>query len=339
MRLITSVRLWVALLAMLGMALGGLLYLANSRPDIQPHTHATLTTASKASVRSLFLGTSTLVWTDGKTTWLVDGFLSRQPLWNVAFTPLDVDEALVDATLQHALDQLNMPHRVAGIVVAHSHYDHAMDAPYIAKRYGGQVHGSESTWQIALGQDLPPTQMEVVHNAGVARLGDFEVKIRQTRHAPTGFTGGLNHQPLRLPAHALRFKEGLSYSFVVHHKSQGDEPIALVQPSAGFLPGENRDLKVPVVFLGVGGLGRLGQDYIESYWQEMVTQTGARRVYLIHWDDFTKPVFSQGQPAPLVPMPALMDDMSAALPVLQGLALRDGVQLEVHQAWETITFN
>ncbi|HEX4842629.1 MAG TPA: hypothetical protein VFV57_03090 [Limnobacter sp.] len=325
-----------AALGMAAVGLGGVLYLANTRPTVDveplPSGHAT------EGVRSVFLGTSTMVWTDGQHTWLVDGFFSRQPLSQVALTALQVDEAQVDATLQYALDGLRVPHRLSGIVVAHSHYDHALDAPYLAKQYGGRVYGSDSTWQIAKGQDLPPTQMEILLNVGVSRFGGFEVKIRQSRHAPTGFTGGINRTALRLPAHALQFKEGNSYSFVVGHDSKGQEPLALIQPSAGFVPGENKDLRVPLVFLGVGGLGRLGEEYIASYWAEMVTQTGAKQVYLIHWDDFTKPVFEAGQPKTLVAMPRLMDDFSKALPVLQGLAKRDKVQLVVHQAWETVTF-
>ncbi|HEX4879818.1 MAG TPA: hypothetical protein VFV39_08240 [Limnobacter sp.] len=331
---------WVWMIRATGFALAlaalALVSLALSRPSLE--APAVGASNPNAGVRSLFLGTSTMVWTDGRTTWLVDGFLSRQALPSVAFTALDVNESLVDATLQHALDALRVPHRLAGIVVAHSHYDHAMDAPYLAKRYGGRVHGSESTWQIAQGQGLPAIQMEVVKQAGVARFGDFEVMLRQSRHAPTGFTGGFNHTPLRLPAHALRFKEGVSYSFVVRHAMLGDQPMALIQPSAGYIEGENKDLRVPVVYLGVGGLGRLGKAYIEGYWHEMVTQTRATRVHLIHWDDFTKPVFSVGQRESLVPMPRLMDDFSKALPVLQALAQRDKVQLSVHQAWETVTF-
>jgi len=39
----------------------------------------------------------------------------------------------------------------------------------------------------------------------------------------------------------------------------------------------------------VGGLESLGKDYAEQYWQSLVTATGARSVYPIHFDDFTKP--------------------------------------------------
>ncbi|HEX4917656.1 MAG TPA: hypothetical protein VFV43_07150 [Limnobacter sp.] len=335
-RIRLGVLLGRVLLGLTAVGVGALLYLANSRPAVV--AQFLLSGSSTQGVRSLFLGTSTMVWTDGQHTWLVDGFLSRHPLSEVVLTPLHVNEALVDATLQHALDGLRVPHRLSGVVVAHSHYDHALDAPYLAKQYGGRVYGSDSTWQIAKGQDLPPTQMEVLRNYGVSRFGAFEVQIRQSRHAPTGFTGGINRTALRLPAHALQFKEGSSYSFVVRHDSKGEGPLALIQPSAGFIPGENKDLRVPLVYLGVGGLGRLGENYIESYWTEMVTQTGAKHVYLIHWDDFTKPVFEAGQPKPLLAMPRLMDDFSKALPVLEALAKRDKVQLFVHQAWETVTF-
>ena len=45
-----------------------------------------------------------------------------------------------------------------------------------------------------------------------------------------------------------------------------------------------------VAYLGVGQLGIQSDDYIETYWRETVRATGARRVVLIHWDDFFRPL-------------------------------------------------
>ena len=53
------------------------------------------------------------------------------------------------------------------------------------------------------------------------------------------------------------------------------------------------------VFLGMGGLGKLSDAYIENYWQEMVVRTQAKHVYLIHWDDFTQPLIKEGDPVAL----------------------------------------
>ena len=41
--------------------------------------------------------------------------------------------------------------------------------------------------------------------------------------------------------------------------------------------------------LGVARLGSLGKDYAETYWQNLVTATGCRSVYPIHFEDYTQP--------------------------------------------------
>ncbi|WP_159569314.1 MBL fold metallo-hydrolase [Limnobacter sp. 130] len=299
---------------------------------------ASLESTPAANIRALFLGTSSMAWTDGRSTWLVDGFFSRQPLSEVIFTRLKVDETQVSSVASEMFKRLNMPSTLTGIVVAHSHYDHSMDAPWLAKQYGARVVGSESTWQIAKGQDLPATQMDVMPGNGRVKLGEFEVQLIESAHAPTGFTGGFNAKPVFLPAHALQFKEGISYSFVVSHPDLGPAPFALIQPSAGFVPGQNKGVNVKHVFLGTGGLGKSSDAYISDYWQEMVVNTGAKQVYLIHWDDFTQPLINQGQLASLKPMPKLLDDFPRSLELLKMFSERDGVTLHVLDAWKLVNF-
>ncbi|KYP11965.1 MAG: hypothetical protein A0129_04705 [Limnobacter sp. CACIAM 66H1] len=325
-----------ALCASALVGIGALVFMLKSHPTVEfPQP---LQQKSANGLRTLFLGTSSMAWTDGQTTWLVDGFFSRQPLSKVALTRLNVDNSQVRAVAAAMFKRLNMPSVLGGIVVAHSHYDHSMDAPFLAKEYGAKVVGSESTSQIAKGQDLPSTQIEVLQGGGQVKFGEFEVRLIQSAHAPTGFTGGFNTKPVFLPAHALQFKEGISYSFVVSHPGLGPGPFALIQPSAGFVEGQNKGFSVKHVFLGMGGLGKLSYAYIENYWREMVLVPGATHVYLIHWDDFTQPLMKQGEPLALKPMPKLLDDFPRSLELLKMFSERDGVSLHVLNSWEMVYF-
>lgn len=334
MRLLRFTLYALGSLSLLG--LGAMVFLLKFHPGVQfPDAPKP---APVNTVKTLFLGTSSMAWTDGQTTWLVDGFFSRQPLSEVVFTRLKVNEKQVVAVASEMFKQLNMPSALSGIVVAHSHYDHAMDAPFLAKKYGARLVGSESTLQIAKGQDLPEMQIDVVPGGGQVKLGEFNVQLIQSAHAPTGFTGGFNNKPVFLPAHALQFKEGISYSFVVSHPSLGPGPFALIQPSAGYIEGQNKGIAVKHVFLGMGGLGKLTDTYIEDYWQEMVLTTGARHVYLIHWDDFTQPLIDQGKLLGLKPMPKLLDNLPRTLKLLKMFSERDGVTLHGLNAWEMVNF-
>lgn len=319
-------------------SVGALAFLLQTHPDFSFSATQRPAQPAGKTVRMLFLGTSTMAWTDGQSTWLVDGFFSRQALNKVLLSRLEIEENRVLEVANEIFQRLGMPAALSGIVVAHSHYDHSLDAPFLARHFGGRVYGSQSTWQIAQGQNLPAMQMEVMPQGGVASLGQFNVKLALSAHAPTGFSGGFNTQPLRLPAHALSFKEGLSYSFVVSHPAVGSAPFALIQPSAGFVAGQNKGLTVNTVFLGTGGLGKLDKQYIADYWQEMVVSTGAKKVYLIHWDDFTQALLEQGRPVSLKPMPKLLDDFPRSLELLKAFAKRDEVDLHVLNAWDMIYF-
>jgi len=289
-------------------------------------------------LKVLFLGTSSMAWTDGESTWLVDGFFSRQALGKVLLTPLEVEEDTVKKVAAETFRRLERPPALSGILVAHSHYDHSLDAPFLTRLFGGSVIGSESTRQIALGQGLADAQILVPPPNSSVQLGDFSIRLLKSAHAPTGFTGGFNESPLPLPAHALSFKEGQSFTFLVSHPAKGKQAFALIQPSAGFIPGQNAGISVDTVFLGTGGLGKLGEAYVSDYWQEMVVKTGARQVYLIHWDDFTQPLLHADRDAKLRPMPVLLDDFSVSLQLLNKFANRDNVRLQVLDAWQMLDF-
>jgi L-ascorbate metabolism protein UlaG (beta-lactamase superfamily) len=78
------------------------------------------------------------------------------------------------------------------------------------------------------------------------------------------------------------------------------------------------------VLLGIGGLGKQTEAFVETYWHETVRRTGARLVLPIHWDDF-----GRGLEEPLVPMPYALDDFDSSMIRLQGLATRDGVTVRL----------
>jgi len=334
LRFVLFVTIGVALLAA-----GALAFMLHQHPEFQIGEPSDSSQAPKTtSIKTLFLGTSSMAWTDGKITWLVDGFFSRQAIGEVILSRLKVDEGQVAAVAANVFKALEMPPVLAGIVVAHSHYDHSIDAPFLSRQYGGQLVGSESTAQIALGQNLPPEQIQVVGDSGTVAFGEFQIELRKSAHAPTGFTGGFNSKPVELPAHALQFKEGISYSFVLSHPAMGEQPFALVQPSAGFLPGQNKGLTVDTVFLGTGGLGKLSDDYIAGYWKEMVLDTQAKKVFLIHWDDFTLPLLHDGKPRHLKPMPGVLDNFPRSLELLTMFSQRDSIQLQVVDAWQMVYF-
>jgi L-ascorbate metabolism protein UlaG (beta-lactamase superfamily) len=239
-----------------------------------------------AAVTATWLGVTTLLFDDGETQILVDGFVSRPTLFeSLTRRPVTCDAPMIN----YVMNEYGI-NRLAAIIPAHSHYDHAMDVGAIANRSSASILGSESTANIARGYGVPEDQIVVAETGTPYSFGDFTVTLVPSLHAPIGLRGevplaGTVDEPLELPAPITAWREGASFSIVISHP-QG---TTIVQASAGFREGALDDVQADVVMLGVGLLESLGREYTERYWQALVTSTGATRVFPVHFEDQTRP--------------------------------------------------
>lgn len=100
----------------------------------------------------------------------------------------------------------------------------------------------------------------------------------------------------------------------------GDRSIG-VSASASSITGALQGQIWAVAYLGVGGLGYSPEKY---NWHDVVVTTRARRVVLIHWDDYTRPLTQ-----PLVAMPYAVDNLSRTLAIVRELAAASDVDLRM----------
>ncbi|MES2070462.1 MAG: MBL fold metallo-hydrolase [Pseudomonadota bacterium] len=324
-RILKSV-LALLLLVLLGLAVW-LVYQFNHPPELKPYAGLAMPAASTPAeqpdgLRVTFLGVATLLLDDGETAILTDGFFTRPDRMTVLTGKVAPDPALIRQSLQRAGIQ-----RLAAVIVAHSHYDHAMDAPEVAKQTGALLVGSESTANVGRGWGLPEQGIRVVKGGEQLDFGRFHVQLLKSRHAPTGFTGGEISQPLVPPVRAIDYKEGDSYSLLIQHGRRS----LLVQSSAGFVDAALQGRHADVVFLGVGTLGMQPASFRQAYWQQVVQAVGARRVFPIHWDDFTRPL---GQD--LVALPYPFDDFSTSMDFIVKRGKLDKVEVRLAPAWTKI---
>lgn len=242
--------------------------------------------ANADAVTVTWLGVTTLLFDDGETQILIDGFFSRPSLAEVVLRrPVDNDAPQIN----YVMNEFRM-RRLAAIIPVHSHFDHAMDVGAIANRSSASILGSESTAQVARGAGVPEDQITVVKAAASFQFGDFRVTLRPIGHAPIGWRGsvpfdGIIEEPLTMPQPISAWRMGGGYTIIIEHP-QG---TALVQGSSAYRKYDLQDVAADVVFLGVAQLESLGRNYAELYWQHTVTTTGSHSVYPIHFDDFTKP--------------------------------------------------
>lgn len=169
-------------------------------PDIASYAALTLPPATKDNpIRVTFAGVSTLLFDDGETAFLTDGFFSRPGFSRVLLSRIETDEGTVEA----GLAKLGQP-KLAAVVVLHGHYDHAMDTPMVARKTGAMMVGDESAMNVGRGAGVPVDRMRLVSSGETLELGAWRLTFIPSRHAPTPFsdgkTGERTDTPLTQPA-------------------------------------------------------------------------------------------------------------------------------------------
>ncbi|HZA12396.1 MBL fold metallo-hydrolase, partial [Mycobacterium sp.] len=212
------------------------------------------------------------------------------------------------------------------VMPVHTHYDHALDSAAVAERTGAQLVGGESTAFVGRGHGLPDDRIVVAASGETVRFGAYDVTLIASKHSHPDRYPGVVTQPIVPPARVSAYRCGEAWCTLVHHRPT--DKRLLIAGSAGFVPGMLADQRADVVYLGVAQLGINGDHHIVEYWTETVRAVGARRVVLIHWDDFFHPLTE-----PLKALPYAADDLDASIAVLARLAKEDGVALHLPTVW------
>lgn len=268
-------------------------------------------------------GVTTLLLDDGTTALMTDGFFSRPSLIEVGTRRLTPSLPRIE----RSLTRLGVD-RLLAVLPVHTHFDHAMDSAVVAEKTGAALMGGTSTANIGRGAGLPEHRLIVATSGVPIGLGDvWAVTLVVGDHCPPDRFPGTITAPVTPPARAAAYRCGESWSTLVHHLPTGRS--ALIVGSAGFVPGALRGHHADVVYLGVGQLGLQPERYLVDYWTETVRTVGARRVTLIHWDDFFRPLDD-----PLRALPYAGDDLDVTMRVLTRLAREDAVPLHFPTLWQ-----
>ncbi|WP_433797229.1 MBL fold metallo-hydrolase [Actinoplanes sp. CA-252034] len=290
------------------------------RPDLGGYAGLFDVPAARGPFAVTFFGVAGLLFADGAEAVMTDGFFSRPSLPRVALGRITPDERRIAAGLR----RLEHP-RLHAVAAVHTHFDHVMDSPVVALRTGAALVGGVSAANVGRGAGLPEDRLHVVVPGESRCFGAFTLTFVESAHCPPDRYPGVISAPVVPPARAGAYRCGEAWSILVAHAGGR---TALVQGSAGFVPGALDGRSAEVVFLGVGGLGACDEAYLRDYWRHTVRAVGARRVVLIHWDDFFRPL-----DRPVRALPYAADDLDRTVRVLGGLAGRDGVALHLPTPW------
>ena len=309
----------LAVLGLVVLAAGVWIAIAvTDRPNVRAYRFMDTAAAGGSGLRVMFFGVTTLVFYDGDTAIMTDGFFSRPSLFALA-RRIAPDRERIRADLAAAGIS-----RLAAVIPVHSHYDHAMDAPEVARVTGAALLGSESTANIGRGDGLPEAQIRVVRDGERIAFGRFRVTMILSRHFPHGVAMGEIRSPLTPPARATAYLDGGAYSVLIEHEGKS----ILIQGSAGYVQGRLVGRHADVVFLGIAGLSRMDEGYRAAYWREVVEAVKPSRVVPIHWDDFTRPLHE-----PLVAFPRFFDDLDVSMEFILARAREQVIDVRFAHPW------
>ena len=277
-------------------------------------------------VRMTFFGTTTWLLDDGETQILLDAHLTRPGLGAALFGKLETNTAFVDTVLrQHPMD------RLAAMFISHSHYDHVLDAAYLANRTGAAIYGSRSAVNVGRGGGVPEARLHPFAPGETYQAGAFSVTVLPSVHSKPNFLnddlGVEITRPLPQPARKRAYTEGGSFDFLVRRGAR----TLLVRPSCNFIPGALRDVRADTMLLGIGTMGKEDRAFMDAFWDETVQTVGAAQLIPIHWDNFVLPLR-----APLRPQLRLGDNVPRSLEYLTARAEKEGRTVVLADAFASL---
>ena len=215
---------------------------------------------------------------EGQTLY-VDPYLSRVPLSAVLRrTPAFADPGLLE---RHLGDSHG---RVAGILVGHTHFDHAIDVPEIARRFDATVYGSGSLVNLMVLYGLGDRAVHVEPHRSY-ELGPFVVSFAPSLHSKlllgyrVPFDGELTCEHL----------DGLSPASYRCGQVYG---IRIAVAGTSFYHQGSANLiddQVPAGGVDFFLAGIAGRSFTPDYWPRILAKLEPRIVVASHFDDFFKP--------------------------------------------------
>ena len=280
-------------------------------------------------VKVTFLGVATLLIDDGETQLLTDGFVTRPPLFKTAFGKIGSDSTIVKSVIKQL--QIN---RLKVVFTAHSHYDHAMDAPCMAKLTGADLYGSSSTLNIGSGSALPQSQMHLYLPGKPLHFGKFTVTVLKSKHTPAlkilGTKDDIGQDittPLRQPAGLHKYVEGGAYDILIEHNGHK----LLIKACTNFIPGALDSIKADVLFLGVVTLSKQDSAFQNEFYHQTAGTVKPSLLIPIHWDNFFRPLSNH-----LQAYPKLADNVKQDLDFLIRKCKADKIAFKIMQGYDSI---
>ncbi|HEY6505068.1 MAG TPA: MBL fold metallo-hydrolase [Chitinophagaceae bacterium] len=259
----------------------------------KPHEHHYSAT-KESKVTITYLGTAGWEITDGRTTILVDPYLSRIQRGEPDSASLPSEDSkqsrkiFADNDFAESDTAIINQHvsKADYILAHHSHRDHIMDIPYIALKTGAIVIGTESTANIMTAYGIPEIKIITVKGGEDYDFGTFSLKVIPSLHSPLDqkrhFDSRNVPKDVKAPLRLSEFVEGGSLNFLIRFNGHK----IFTSGSMNYIENELKGLRPDVAIVGAAP----SRHEIYDYAGRLMRVLNYPAIVLpTHWDNFSVP--------------------------------------------------
>jgi L-ascorbate metabolism protein UlaG (beta-lactamase superfamily) len=218
---------------------------------------------------------------DGRTVILVDPCVSQFHNGGKDIPRHDDDIVQPD----EALIAQHIP-RADAVLVTHSHADHMVDAPVVARRTGAFILGSADSASLARANGLPDSQLIVVRGGEDLEFGAFSVRVLPSLHSEllhkhynsTPLAGPVPPN-LTAPLTLAAYREGQTFAYLLRLSGHR----ILIMGGMNYIEREMQGLNADIALVGAGASHR----EVYRYAPRLMQALGRPRwVFPTHWDSY-----------------------------------------------------
>ena len=273
------------------------------RPEDLAFERVLDTAKDRPPIRVRWLGTAGFAIEHDGHTLLIDPYVTRATMLDCVRAPLRSDPAAV---------RRHVP-RADAIVAGHTHFDHVLDVPAIAKATGAKVFGSRSCVALCRLEGVPEEQVIDVESIRSrepvrAEVGPFTIRFVPSCHSSfllgripmPGDISDCDQVPLRTQGYRC------GAVFGVDVRVAGKRLYHL--GSADFLDGlPERDVDLLLMCVA-------GWTTTNRFSQRVMGALRPGAILLSHWDNFFSPMERGARALPAMKLPRLVENLSAIDP-------------------------
>jgi L-ascorbate metabolism protein UlaG (beta-lactamase superfamily) len=202
--------------------------------------------------------------------------------------------------------------RADAIVVGHTHFDHALDVPEIARVTGARVFGSRSAAALCRSAGVPDGDVDVVEREPgaqpeVREVGPFVLRFLPSAHSRValgrvplpGDIADCDHVPMRVE----HYRCGAVFGVEIRVAGRTIYHVGSAEIVEGNVDTRNVDL----LLMCVAGW-TAGRDVPER----VAHSLGPGAVLLCHWDNFLLPLDEPARPLPAIAFPRFAERLMQA---------------------------